>query len=610
MMRKKRKSTSSNRGDFNNLKYVISHAWKWDKLLFGYFVLYTILTAIKPFVSIYSVKWLIDELTGEAHFESIIYILTFFFVVGALVNFGCALIQNIYAPRLIAVRFHFLNHLQYKAMTMDFKYTEDPKMLDAMENAGQAVSSNDVGIEGVLNRIFSVSGNLVSLFAYVGVLFTLSPWVLLYLVLNLLFTYWLTSKAKQYEFEQKDEMASYNRRTNYLYQTMSDFKFGKDIRIYHLAGWLGSKYKMIKSNQLVLVNKIQNRYLGVALIDVFLILIREGIVYAYLIYSVLKKGLSLGNFSLYFTSISNFTIALKSVMDDLAHMHLQFLYINHFRDFLELEDEKPLENPTPIPILTPYSLEFKNVSFKYPNSERYIFKDLSFRIKAGERLAIVGINGAGKTTLVKLMTRLYEPTSGEILLDGINVKSFNRQSYFDLFSVVFQDIKVLAFNVAENVAIEDRQKLDRDKVQFSLDRAGLASKIESLPNGMDTTMLKGLEEDGIELSGGQNQKLALARALYKDGEIVILDEPTSALDPLAEYEIYQNFDALIGHKTAIYISHRLSSTRFCDAIAFFENGEILEYGTHDELLSQGGRYAEMFNVQSQYYQVGSEQEAI
>ena len=295
-------------------------------------------------------------------------------------------------------------------------------------------------------------------------------------------------------------------------------------------------------------------------------------------------------------------------MEDLAHLRLQLLYVNHFRTFLEIQDELPLEEPTPIPLLKPYTIEFKKVSFKYPNSERYIFKDLSFKIKAGERLAIVGINGAGKTTLVKLITRLYEPTDGEILLDGINVKNLDRAKYFDLFSVVFQDIKVLAFTVGENVAIQNRDVLDRARVMECLEQAGIKDKIASLKHGIETPMLKGLEEEGIELSGGQNQKLALARALYKNGDIVILDEPTSALDPLAEYEIYQNFDALIGDKTAIYISHRLSSTRFCDAIAFFENGEILEYGTHEELLAKKGRYAEMFNIQAQYYQLESVEE--
>lgn len=599
----KKTSKDVNRGDLNNLKYLIVHAFKWDKLLFVYYGIFTILTAVQPFISVFSIKWMIDELTTDVDFTVLACILGFFLVGGALVNASVAYLKNLYMPRLILLRFKFINQMQRKAMNMDFKYTEDPKILDDLENAGQAVSSNNVGIEGVFHKLFEVSGSLVSLLTYMSLLFMLSPWVLLYLFLNMMFVYYLTSRAKKYEFSKKEENAALNRRSSYLYNTMSDFKFGKDIRIYQLGEWLSEKFKGIKGQHLHLTKKVQTRYLGASLVDALLILVREGIVYAYLIYCVLAKGLSLGNFSMYFTSITNFTQTLQRVMEDVAHLHLQLLYVNHFRTFLDIQDEEPLKEATPIPAFKPYTIEFKNVSFKYPNSERYIFKDLSFKIKAGDRLAIVGVNGAGKTTLVKLMTRLYEPTDGEILLDGMNVKSFDRAKYFDLFSVVFQDIKVLAFTVGENVAIENREVLDSKRVMECLEQAGLKDKITSLKHGMDTPMLKGLEEDGIELSGGQNQKLALARALYKNGDIVILDEPTSALDPLAEYEIYQNFDALIGHKTAVYISHRLSSTRFCDAIAFFENGEILEYGTHDELLAQNGRYAEMFNIQAQYYQV-------
>lgn len=551
-----------------------------------------------------------DELTDGGSIERMALILGFFLVAGMIVNFGCTYLKNAYTPRLILIRFKFINELQVKAMTMDFKYTENPNTLNDMENAWQAVSSNQVGIEGIFHRLFEVSGNVVSLFAYVSLLFILSPWVLLYLLLNLGLTYWLTKKAKAYEFKQKEQKAAFNRRMTYLYNTMSDFKFGKDIRIYHLAPWLSNKYQEIRHQKLTLTKNVQLCYLWVSLFDTMLVFIREGLVYGYLIYCVLAKGLSLGNFSMYFTSVNQFTSTLKTVMDDLAHLRLQFAYVEHFREFLSLEDEPPASNLVPIPVMKPYCLEFKNVSFKYPNSERYVFKNLSFKIKAGERLAIVGVNGAGKTTLVKLMTRLYEPTEGEILLDGINVKQFERQAYNALFSVVFQDIKILAFTVAENVASKSLKFLDEERVKHCLKRAGLLEKIESLPKGINNMMLKGLEDDGIELSGGQNQKLALARALYKNGEIVILDEPTAALDPLAEAEIYESFNDLIGNKTAIYISHRLSSTRFCDAIAFFENGEILEYGTHDELLANKGPYAKMFEIQSQYYQETEEGVAV
>lgn len=286
-------SKDVNRRDLNHLKYLISHAWKWDKLLFVYYGLFTLLTAVQPFISLFSIKWLIDELTTEMNVIVLACILGFFLLGGAMVNALVTFIKNLYMPRLILLRFKFINQMQRKAMKMDFRYTEDPKTLDDLENAGQAVSSNHVGIEGVFHKLFEVSGSLVSLLTYMSLLFMLSPWVLLYLFLNMLFVYYLTSIAKKYEFSKKDENAALNRRSSYLYNTMSDFKFGKEIRIYQLGNWLCEKFRGIKGEHLQLTKKIQKRYLGVSLVDAILILIREGIVYAYLIYCVLAKGLSL-----------------------------------------------------------------------------------------------------------------------------------------------------------------------------------------------------------------------------------------------------------------------------------------------------------------------------
>jgi len=304
---------------------------------------------------------------------------------------------------------------------------------------------------------------------------------------------------------------------------------------------------------------------------------------------------------MYFATIAGFAAWMQKILEDMAYINGQNLYLNDFRDFLDISLETQKTNYEDIPKANNYEIEFKKVSFKYPNSERYIFKDLSLKIKNGQRLAIVGVNGAGKTTLIKLLTRLYEPTSGEILLNGINVSKFDIVEYYKLFSVVFQEIKIFAFSISENIALIAKEKINREKVINSIEKAGIAEKINSLEKGVDTSLLKILDSTGIELSGGENQRLALARALYKDGPVVILDEPTAALDPIAEYNIYNRFNDMIENKTAIFISHRLASTRFCDIIAFFEDGEIQEYGTHEELLSRNGKYAEMFNVQASYY---------
>ncbi len=241
------------------------------------------------------------------------------------------------------------------------------------------------------------------------------------------------------------------------------------------------------------------------------------------------------------------------------------------------------------------TFEFENISFRYPGREEYALKNVSIKISAGKRLTIVGLNGAGKSTFIKLLIRLYEPGEGRILLND------NKQEYYRIFSVVFQEIQMFAFTVAENISMSEYSKTDLPHAISCIQKAGLGTKILALPKGIDTLVLKVIDKDGIEFSGGENQKLVLARALYKNGPIVVLDEPTAALDALAEERLYNEFDNLIGGKIAISLSHRLSSTRFCDRVAMFEEGRIIEIGTHQELMDRDGRYAEIFGMQAKYY---------
>lgn len=248
-------------------------------------------------------------------------------------------------------------------------------------------------------------------------------------------------------------------------------------------------------------------------------------------------------------------------------------------------------------------VEFKNVSFKYPNTEKYIFKNLNLKINKGEKLAIVGINGAGKSTLIKLMTGLFDVTEGEILINEIPIKEFNKKELFSMFSVVFQDINILAYTIGENVACNS-DNIDENRVFTALDKVGLGEKVRGFSKGLNQMMLKIIDENGTEFSGGENQKLAIARALYEDANMVIMDEPTAALDALAEAEIYENFSELVKGKTAVYVSHRLASTKFCDNIALFDNDGLKEYGSHEELMEKRGSYYEMFTIQGKYYNEG------
>jgi len=580
-----------------NIWFLVRRVWKWDKTLFFYLGLFTIALAVVPFIDMFAPKFLIEELMGGKRTEVLFSIVLGYFIVSAIMNYLSTYSEGIFSPSLIGIGFNFNNLIYEKCMEMDFKYTEDPKILNDIETSKRAVSS----IEGVFRKLFKVFATCFAFLGYSAIVFTLNPWVLLYLIVNVFIIYYLTIRAKEYEYGKKDNISELNRKGKYINNLMHNFAYGKDIRIFSLSKWIADKFKVIKNEEVEIQRDIKYKYFKISIADVFLLLIREGIAYAYLIYRVLYDGMSIGNFTLYFATIAGFAAWMQKLLEDLAYINAQNLYISDFRNFLDSNLKIEKSNYIDIPQANTYEIEFKNVSFKYPGSERYIYKNLSLRIKKGQRVAIVGVNGAGKTTFVKLLTRLYEPTEGQILLNGVDISTFNKKEYYKLFSVVFQEIKVFAFSIAENIALNSKEKIDRKKVLKSIQKSGIGEKINSLEKGIDTPLLKILDSSGIELSGGENQRLALARGLYKDGAVIVLDEPTAALDPIAEYNIYKGFDSMIGDKTAVYISHRLASTRFCDVIAFFEDGEIKEYGTHDELLSKNGRYAEMFNVQASYY---------
>ena len=584
----------------SNLKYIMGYAWSQDKVLFAQCGVYTILASIAPFIGIFLPKFLIDELLGQRRIEIILMTLIGFFLLSSVVNYSIAWLRCAYSPRVTKIRTDYITMISDKIMKMDFKNTEDPEVLNKIKSVMNAVMSNNTGVEGVYHTLLGLFGRLTAFVGYISIVLFLSPWILLFLIINVLISYALTMRVKKYEYSQKEKAADKDRRTFYVFDTMYDFAYGKDIRIYDLKNILIDKFKKFRGERIDISNDVQEKQLKVKIVDVILLVIREFVVYGYLIYNVLFTGMSIGDFTMYFSTINGFGDWMKGILDDLANIKAQNMYLDDMREFLEITSEDK-EKTRDIPIDSSYEIEFKNVSFKYPKTDKYIYKNLSLKIKKGQRLAIVGINGAGKTTFVKLLCRLYEPTSGEILINGINIQSFSKEEYYKILSVVFQDIKTFAFTVAENVSLENLEDVDREKVLHCIEKAGVGDKINSLQKGIDTSLLKILDGEGVELSGGENQKLALARALYKNGKIVILDEPTSALDAVAEYNIYKGFDELIGDKTAIYISHRLASTKFCDVIAFFENGEIVEYGTHEELLKKNGKYSDMFNIQAQYY---------
>jgi len=325
---------------------------------------------------------------------------------------------------------------------------------------------------------------------------------------------------------------------------------------------------------------------------------RDGISFFYIGYLAIKKLLTLGDFSMCVSAASTLYWSLFNIVRGVQEITKRCNYAADFLTFLDYP--AAMSKGTKETKQGEHVIEFCNVSFKYPRSENFVLRNINLTIRSGEHLSIVGLNGAGKTTFIKLLCRLYDVTEGEIKIDGINIKEYSDEAYRKLFAVVFQDFKLFAFSLKENIALGDEE--DAEKIEEVLKLSGLYEDAMKLEHGLDTTLYKSFDEQGTELSGGQQQKVAISRALYRNAPIVILDEPTAALDPVAEYEIYKKFDSLVGGKTAIYISHRLSSCKFCDHIAVFAEDTIKEYGTHDSLVNkENGIYAEMFAAQAQYY---------
>ena len=332
---------------------------------------------------------------------------------------------------------------------------------------------------------------------------------------------------------------------------------------------------------------------------------RNGIAYVYLIQLALHENLSVGEFLLYFTAISTFTQWVMGILQSTLKLHTESLDISRVREFLDYPEPFRFSGGAALPESRPYELKLENVSFRYDGAEADTIHHLNLTIHPGEKLAIVGLNGAGKTTLVKLLCGLLDPTEGRVLLNGIDVRLFNRQEYYELFSAVFQEFSILNVTIAENIA-QCAQDIDDARVQACLDQAGLTQAVAQLPQGVKTYVGREVFLDGVLFSGGETQRLMLARALYKDSPILVLDEPTAALDPLAENDIYLKYNDMTRGKTALFISHRLASTRFCDRIILLSDGGIAEEGTHESLLADGGAYAQLFEVQSRYYREGKD----
>lgn len=600
-------------GVLSNACWMFGKIRKYRPVLLIYMIVGAVTGSAAQYIWSFIGKFVIDIVEKSAVSGGDIAPLIHLVAVAAIVEILC-LGFNTYTGQLrnyscIFVRMKLISERTSKALYMNYESLENPKMLDRQEKAIEATDNNDNGCEGMIRGIFSIMQQLVVIAVTLATLSILDirlvGVIIVFSVIQYVFFLYTIKKSKKNVW---DAMAPTWRKIYYMQQTTQDFSYAKDIRIFGMKNWLIKKQSEVNAEKLRCLTLDKNYWSYNSIFVHSVSILRNVITYGFLIYSVIFKDLSIGNFTLFLGIAGTFSATLTELLNGWGHFQECSMKVDDFRSFLDIPTEE--EDTVPVPRGCDYTFTFENVSFKYSGQDSYAVKNLNLTFEQGKRLAIVGLNGAGKTTFIKLLLCLYDVTDGRILLNGTDVRKFDRREYYELFAPVFQNVEIFAFPMAENVSMRSPSDTDREKSDTCLRMAGMGDKLDELADGVNTQLLKVIYEDGVDLSGGQKQKLALARALYKDAPIVVLDEPTAAMDALAEYKMYTDFDKITEGKSAIYISHRLSSTRFCDSIAMFKNGEMVEYGTHEELLKKGGEYAEMFEVQAQYYRNGKEAQQV
>lgn len=485
--------------------------------------------------------------------------------------------------------------------TTDYQNIETYEGQKKLEKAQEAIQYNTSGVEGMFRYTPDFVMNLAGLVLY-GTAILGVDWRILFVLVLMLFCNILTNRyARGYIDKHKDEDAGIWKKQKYLYDQAKKISAGKDIRLFGMEGWLDRIMEQLVRDGTAWQKKAERRwYLPVASDGIFTA-IRDLLAYGVLISDVMEGRISIAMFTFYLGIITGFSKWLFAVVGSYNDMKRASMETGYFREALDAENHFKREGglTTGDMLQRPVRVEFQDVSFRYPGAKEDTIFHLNLSVREGEKIALVGHNGAGKTTIVKLLCGLYAPTEGKILVNGKSIEEYNLDEYFKLLGVVFQDVRTTSFTIRQNIAGAD--EADEKRLSLAAEQAGLKDKVESLEKGYDTYLSSVYEDENIQLSGGETQKLLLARAIYKDAPFLILDEPTSALDPIAEDAMYRQYHHMAKEKTAVFISHRLASTRFCDRILFLEHGKIIEEGSHDELMRKDGKYAYVYGVQSHYY---------
>ena len=589
----------------SNIIFNIKAAEIWDKKLFRY----QFLTVLPNVAGTYLGFLLPSELLRGLEYQwpvTKLMLSTFVIASGLclLKLLDKGMMEYIYrvSPRLTL---YYEKCCYRKIMRLNYDMLEEPECSKLIGNTWN-VLRNEYATRESVSAVPQILCGMAGVFWY-GIMIALKSRVIILLAAaNTFLSIFLMLKIRKKHAQIHQKIGSYTKETAYISKQSMDKAAGKDIRIYQMTDWFLKKYDSSLSGMDGLFKQIHDKYFCLSVSDALMTFFLNLFSYLYLIELLMKEEITASLFVLYIGLIGSFSAYFGQLMDRLAALNPIGISLNYIRNFLDLEEDPDWGKGIGAEKIAEMKkagvqIELKGVSYSYPDKQQETLSDINLIISPGEKLALIGLNGAGKTTLVKLLCGFYRPTKGEILINKIPVSDFSREEYYELMSVLFQDATLLPMALDHNLTGEIPKEIDREHLNWALAMSGFEEKYNKLAEGGETLLVREVNEEALDFSGGEKQKLLFARALYKKTPLMILDEPTAALDPIAENETYMKLGEAAKNRTCVYISHRLSSTRFCDRIILMEHGRITEEGTHEELMAKGMRYAQLFELQSRYY---------
>lgn len=580
-----------------NIKYMLKNWIAWDKKSLIYFFIRVPALVFQPIVTAYIPKAMIDCITEGVTVGRLTLVVGLLSVLLVLTTWFAPFMQELLngSARIIRMRYAVLAFR--KNLYTDYKNIESPHGREKNKRAMEFYRSYYSGSSDFLDSCNQFCVCIVGIITSLALIYKINMIMILIILATCVCEFFLLKFLNKKEKKTKNERSKIFVRFDYYYNLCRDFSAAKDIRLYGFTDYFMLAVAKIIYELEAVNQKFARQNIKVGGTRALLNLLRELVAYVYLTYLVCSSRLSVSDFIFYFGIITGFSNWIMNAVYQYSNLERCCNDCAAFREFAESTDEN--DNKPDIDFKGIESIEFKNVSFTYQSAEKSTINNMTFKVNKGENIAIVGENGAGKTTAVKLLCGLYYPTSGEILINGKSNRDFSGNSYFNLFSAVFQDYYFMPMTIAENICATSNY--DKEKLFDAFEKAGISNKISRLPNKEKSYMIKDVYKDAVDFSGGEKQKLLLAKAIYKNAPVLILDEPTAALDPIAENELYLKYNEITSNKISFFISHRLSSTRFCDRILFIKGGRIAESGTHEELMALKGLYYRMYQIQSYYY---------